>query len=378
MVWTVWAAHDLTPLLVFTIAAATAFVMLLVRCSPHRASIRLGVYLCGLLANQAPSMVAGFWPLLPGRHLTEVPATVGRLLAYGLAAAVAVGTYLLVRSWVVGSQECGPRPTMPWRQTAGLGATVAVMYVMALSLSLMVWALAGTVFGIEQTSYPNAPGHLGAFLISIAIGLLAGAMEEPVYVGVIVLLWPKLRARTFVPLALLSSTARGVMHLYYAAGTTRMAAAVALVMLWCLLWSSAALYLTYRARMVWPVVLGHAMTNFISVCGGPFDIEGTPLNVTVLVVVFLSAVLIGGVVVRLAVKDSGVRISWVLEPIIARRWPDRINSEGSGSTIERSASKRFGLGDVKSARQTGTVATLSDPGSSFCMTDPIDEEQQRG
>jgi hypothetical protein len=57
--------------------------------------------------------------------------------------------------------------------------------------------------------------------------LLAGAIEEPVFVGLLVLLWPRRRARTFVLLALLSGVVRAGIHLYYASGVALVGVA------WC-------------------------------------------------------------------------------------------------------------------------------------------------
>lgn len=271
--------------------------------------------------------------LLPGHHLGQVPASAEQLLMTCWAAALAVGTYLLVRSWVTSSTQ-DRQPAIPWRQAAGIGATVALAYVAAMLLSQKAWQLGQTVLGVEDTSYPQAPGQLGALVLAMATSALAGLVEEPVYVGLVVLFWPRLSRRTFIPLALLSGTARSVIHLYYAAGTDRMVLAIAMVMLWCLAWSSVALYLVYRTRTVWPVALGHGLSNLFACLHGPFQVEETPLTYAVMIIPFLAVF----VVVLFALKDLAARISRVVDPIVARRWPHLVQNDDLEATAERHVS----------------------------------------
>ena len=77
------------------------------------------------------------------------------------------------------------------------------------------------LFGMDSSPSPGAGGGFGAWLLEASSGALAGAIEEPVFVGLLVLLWPRWRARTFVPLALLSGVVRAGIHLYYASGVAR-------------------------------------------------------------------------------------------------------------------------------------------------------------
>jgi hypothetical protein len=62
----------------------------------------------------------------------------------------------------------------------------------------------------------------------------------------------------------LTSLARAGIHLYYAAGAgAATGAAVILVILWCSAWSGFNLFLVYRTRRLWPVMLAHGLQNSI-------------------------------------------------------------------------------------------------------------------
>ena len=80
MVWIWWATHRFsTPLMLFTAAAATVFALLLTRSAPDSTVTRLGAYLAGLLANEAPGMgyaVSSLLPALTPRWAQ--PQTIGR------------------------------------------------------------------------------------------------------------------------------------------------------------------------------------------------------------------------------------------------------------------------------------------------------------
>ncbi|MBU8820792.1 hypothetical protein KL864_33530 [Mycolicibacterium goodii] len=52
-------------------------------------------------------------------------------------------------------------------------------------------------------------------------------------------------------------------------------AALALLVLWCLVWSWISLYLIYRTRKLSSVILGHGLSNIFAILNGPFDLMGS-------------------------------------------------------------------------------------------------------
>lgn len=290
--WTV--GGQLPPLTAVIVAAATLFMSLLWRGRPASRRARLAVYLSGLTANQADAATSGFWPLLPGHHLHKVPETAAGLGKDAVAAALAIATFALVRAWVSarGRNRYVPRRQLPWSTVLGAGSTAALLYVVVMDGADELWSHGAHLLSVTHTSYPYAHGGFGEWLLAMASGSLAGAIEEPVYVGLLVLLWPRCRLRTVLPLALLSGVARSIMHLYYAADTgATLATSVALVVMWCVVWSSASLLLTYWTRLLWPVVVAHGLKDVMATWHGPFD-PGTGLTVQAALLVPL-AVLLG-------------------------------------------------------------------------------------
>lgn len=317
-VWGLWGAP---PVLVgIPLIAAVVFPALLMRSSPHRIGARIGVYLSALLANQAPSMISAAWVLLPGHHQHKIAATAMGLLGTVVCAVVAVATFVLVRGWVTGGRRW-PRPVRAsraaWWPVLGVGASAATAYLIALWLADDSLDWAGQLLGMTPVHYPSAGGGFGAWALETSSSSLAGFVEEPVFVGLLALLWPRLRVGTFVPLALLSGVARGSIHLYYASGTAHVATTAALIVLWSVLWSSVALALIYKTRMLWPVIIAHGLKNALVTLGGPFTADTTPLHIMLVslpVVMMLIIFVIASVYTApRAVEAALARIS--------RRWP---------------------------------------------------------
>lgn len=322
-VWNLWGAPPL--LVAVPLVAAVVFPVLLRRCTPRRTWVRVGVYLSALLANQAAAMTSAVWPLLPGHHQHKIPATAWGLFTDAACAVVAVATFVLVLRWVTGGHRI-PRPSrgwpglsrdgwVPWWPVVGAGAFAAAIYLAVLGRSDDVMAFGYHLFGMDPIPFPAAGGGFEAWVLDAASLSLAGVVEEPVFVGLLVLLWPRLRLKTFVPLALLSGVARGGIHLYYAAGAAHVGAAVAVIVVWCLLWSSVALLLIYKTRMLWPVIVAHGLKDVLASMSGPYTADSSPLHIAVVglpVVVMIGVVVVGGVY---GLRD--VALPWVI-----RRWPD--------------------------------------------------------
>ncbi|MEB3065503.1 CPBP family intramembrane glutamic endopeptidase [[Mycobacterium] zoologicum] len=302
--------------------AATIFVILLWRCLPRGRGVRAGVYGSALVALQSPAVVSAVWPLLPGHPPIVVRPSAVSAAMTAVAAVMAVTAWLLVRAWLSAGRRSyvSHRPARAWRDTAGLAALVIALYFLADIAAHWLKAGAQAAFGVEgMPGYPDVPGSgFAAFGWALATYVPAGAVEEPVYVGLLALLWPRLRARTFIPLALVSSLARALMHVYYAAGATPLVAAIGAVVLWCAVWSSAALLLIYWSRMLWPVIIGHGLLNALGAAGDDYHLGGVLLTavVTTVLPVALGALSFAGLMYGLVtygpqLHAAAVRRGWV-------------------------------------------------------------------
>ncbi|MEB3072043.1 CPBP family intramembrane glutamic endopeptidase [[Mycobacterium] vasticus] len=307
---------------VVMMTAATIFVVLLWQCSPRGRGVRAGVYVSALVALQSPAVVSAVWPLLPEHPPIVVRPSAVSAAVTAAAAVMAVTAWLLVRAWLSAGRRSyvSHRPARAWRDTAGLAALVIALYFLADIAAHGLKAGAQAAFGVEGMSgYPDVPGSgFAAFGWALATYAPAGAVEEPVYVGLLALLWPRLRARTFIPLALVSSLARASMHVYYAAGATPLVAAIGAVVLWCAVWSSASLLLIYRSRMLWPVIVGHGLLNAVGVVGDDYRLGGVLLTAVVMTVppaalgvLSFAGLRYGLVTYGPRLRAAAVRRSWV-------------------------------------------------------------------
>ncbi len=254
------------------LSAALLFAVLLVTAAPRRLSARVAVYVSALLANFAAPMFAAVGLATSGHRSVIVDTAMG-LAAKAACAVLAVATFLLVRAWVGEGdrwRQVPRRQPLECRALIGTGCAAALIYVTALLLADWGRVFAGGLIGVGHAVYPSAGGDFTAWTLRTAYSALAGAVEEPVFVGLLVLLWPRLRLRTVIPLALGGGVARSVIHFYYAAGDVHFWRALVLTMVWCVLWSSMALILVYKTRSLWPVVVGHGLTNALQMCAAAF------------------------------------------------------------------------------------------------------------
>lgn len=313
-VWGLWGAPPM--LIGVPLVAAAVFPVLLLCCSPRQSGVRVGVYLSALLANQAPAMTGAAWVLLPGHHQHKIPATALGLLGTMASAAVALATFALVRHWVRAGRRW-PRPARGRWPVIGVCASAAAVYLVALWLADGGLDFGDRLFGVTPVPYPSAGGGFGAWALETASSGLAGFVEEPVFVGLLVLLWPRLRATTFIALALLSGVARGAIHLYYASGAAHVVTAAVLIVLWSVLWSSVALALIYRTRMLWPVIIAHGVKNALATLGGPFTADTSPLHIIAVTLPFVAML---AIFVTASIY-AGPRVVEALLARISRRWP---------------------------------------------------------
>ncbi|WP_301124191.1 CPBP family intramembrane glutamic endopeptidase [Mycolicibacterium fortuitum] len=317
-VWGLWGAPPI--LLAVPLTAATVFAARMQYYPPRHTWARITVYLSALLANQAPSITAATWVLLPGHTQQKITAATLGLFATLTGAVLALATFALVRNWVTSGQRWSRPAPHSWSArwpAIGTGATAAVIYLFAMTWSNNVWNAAERLVGLTPAQYPSASGGFNDWVLQTTTSSLAGFVEEPVFVGLIVLLWPRLKAKTLVPLALLSGTARGSIHLYYASGSTDIATAASLIILGSMFWSSVALVLIYRTRTLWPVIIAHGVSNALATLNGPFTADTSPLHITLVALPYLTAFAIfatAGIYATLRLTEKALTT-------INRRWP---------------------------------------------------------
>lgn len=255
----------------------------------------MGVYCSALLANQLLPFYGALWRLDPVNSASREVSSVGSLVLTVAHAGLALLTFAVVREWVCRSGEPGPRRESLLGRGGALhqGMAAAAVYAAMLAAAQWVYRDVSARAGAPEPAYPFASGTLDDWLLAAAEASLAGVVEEPVYVGLLVVLWPRLRIRTVVALAVISSAARTVMHLYYVAGAQNVAVAIALVALWCSAWSTTALLLVYWTRHLWPVMLAHGVMDVAATGSAGADVLDVAVPHGVLHLPFYVVVLVG-------------------------------------------------------------------------------------
>ncbi|OKH83353.1 hypothetical protein EB73_07280 [Mycobacterium sp. SWH-M3] len=251
--------------------AAAGFAVLITSVTPSGVFVRFSAYLTALAANQTPAVWSAVHQVAIGGSAGGAPSADKALAVSATHAVIAVWTFYLMRGWVTYGKHRAVARRRLSKSTVWIGGKAAGAFLVAetiagLVLRLLTEAQIGTGATIT-TPAVGAPEH---GLVGLAEVAVAGAVEEPVYVGTIILLWPRVRAMTptFVALALISSVPRIAMHVYYAAGAENLVPAIGVVALWCAIWSCTSLWLVYRTRMLWPVVVGHGINNIMVSIGG--------------------------------------------------------------------------------------------------------------
>jgi hypothetical protein len=304
-----------------TFVASAVFAVILLRIPADGPGVRVVAYLAALLANQGPAMVSGVSPLLPGHHLHPAAISIGVLVVECAGAVAAIATFLLTRRWVDARahRRFVPRRKLAWHHVVGVGASAAAVYFLVLQFCSLAFDAGQHLFGITPMHYPYAAGDFTAWALACGFSGLAGAVEEPVFVGLLVLLWPRPRPTVFALVAVSSGVARATIHLYYAASAAHVGVAMGLIVLWCIVWSSASLLLIYRTRLLWPVIVAHSLSNYLASMHGPFTADATPMHVGIVATPLL--VLLGLALV--ATFYGAPRAVDRLTNYLTRTWPSR-------------------------------------------------------
>lgn len=256
------------PVTAVAAVAAGILVLLIARRSLQGNRIRVLAYVCAFVATQGNGVFNAVVAMTPGIRFVPRPFGAWVLVEVLGGAALTVWTFFLVRAWVIGHlpARSATRGTFARLCT---GCAVAAASLVVLMASNIAYNTLVDAFAMPNVAYPMNMYGAEQWMVMIMALALAGVAEEPVFVGVAVLLWPRLPGRTFVGVWALTSLARAGIHLYYAAGAgIETPAAVVLVVLWCGAWSGFNLFLVYRTRRLWPVMLAHGLQNTFGAAAG--------------------------------------------------------------------------------------------------------------
>ncbi|KPG26233.1 hypothetical protein AN915_26580 [Mycobacteroides immunogenum] len=257
--------------------------MLLLRSRPA-ATVRVRAVLLystgAVAAFGIPMLVAIFRVIWPVHASEPAPQTDLRQLAWRVTAAcLSLWVFFIVRAWKLNGHNAAAfrrqqRLTSPrahWRCWFAAASAFVVGEFAAVSAQGEL----KDKFGLEfnQNSHPKG-GQFSDWLPESAFTALSGLQEEPVIVGVAVLLWPGLRLRRLAAVAALTSACRAIPHLYYAADNDlRHAALVSIsVVVWSALWSTGALLAVYYSRTLTPVIVAHGLWNSLVTAGQHWEV----------------------------------------------------------------------------------------------------------
>jgi membrane protease YdiL (CAAX protease family) len=290
------------PVVLVAATAAAVLAVLMTRHVPHRDRTRLVAYLCAVLATQAAGVFFGVIALLPGVTMEPgIPAPTA--IAFAVAdAGLSLWTFVLIRFWLShGHKPSTGRINYSRTDRLLVGCAAAGAALGGFFVANVVYGQLTTLLLVPAQSFPLAPGGVEQWLIVTVVLALAGVIEEPVFVGVAVVSWPRLDRRNFLIAFAVSILARVSIHLYYAGGTAQATVtAIGLVILWCAMWSGFNLFLVYRTRRLWPVMLAHGLQNAFAAAAGPWTITDTPRHhlavIAMMLLLFgmLSFIAIGG------------------------------------------------------------------------------------
>lgn len=269
--------------LMVPVVATVAFVVLLLRSRPATMSrVRaVAFYSSAALAAFGIAMLSAVFTVIWPVHASEpAPQTDIRQLVWRvIAAGLSLWLFFIVRAWKLNghdavafrSQQRLMSPRTHWR----CWFAAASAFVLGEFAALYAQVELKKEFGLEfnANSHPKDGQFSDWLLESVSTGL-AGLQEEPVIIGVAVLLWPGLRLRRLAAVAALTSVCRAIPHLYYAADhDLRRAALVSIsVVIWSAIWSTGALLAVYYCRTLAPVIVAHGLWNSLVIAAQHWEV----------------------------------------------------------------------------------------------------------
>lgn len=259
--------------------AASAFFMLVTYYDPDSATARVLVYASAVAMTQGVPIGVAFWVL--SRHdVTKERLLVPEDMLIQLTqAAISVAAFYIVRSWTKQRvrqphwPDTSPQKA-PWVTAAAFGTAIALSFLMDYPATVARGIAISAGNSSIGDPHPDT-GTTAQWWLQIGSSALAGVHEEPVYVGLALLLWPyRGSVVTLIPVAIVTSFARSLIHVYYAGGQPHPTAALFAVFVWCAVWSTTNLAITYRMKTLMPVIIAHGLWDIHVTNKGSWDIQG--------------------------------------------------------------------------------------------------------
>lgn len=269
------------------ITATAVLYAILTRVDPARGLARIAVYIMALVVTQGQFILNAIMAVLYPDHAAEAVPTARALLFTYTHAGVSLTMFFVVRSWVLRHSDVRGRQRRPisrlfWAYAgcAAVGGALAGNIAAGTTRDhLLAQFTAGQSF--NDTIHVSA-GTTVQFLAVAANEVVAGVSEEPVFIGLALLLWPfHGRVRHVIRVLLLTSVARFSIHIYYASGQQHISDVLTIVFIWCLIWSGIYLFIAYKTRSLVPIIVAHALANFLIVKGKNWSSSGGPLDTVI-------------------------------------------------------------------------------------------------
>lgn len=305
------------------IIASTALYVLLTQIDPAATWARLAVYILAVVLTQAQFVVSAVTAILDPSHAGEtVPTARGLFFTYAHAG-MSLAMFFVVRTWVkqrtdVRARPRAPRPRFYWLYAgfAAVGAAYAGNFVAREAKDHLLEQLAGGQH-FNDTIHVSS-GTASQFLAVAANNVVAGVQEEPVFIGLALLLWPfQGRIRPLLRLLLLTSAARFSIHVYYASGQQHADDMLGTIFIWCLIWSGTYLFIAYKTRSLVPIIVAHALANFSIDLDMHWSSSGGPLDAVIVGLAAVFAIVLGVAVTCLLIYV----VSWSCTAIRRRLLP---------------------------------------------------------
>lgn len=300
-------------LLAVEIASLCGFVVCLLRPVPRTMSRRFLVYTCAVLSTQAVGMLSAIFALVfpRGPGAPAAPAALSVLCSFATGA-LSLWAFMMVRAWLSrGIREHLPPRTdsrsalRKYAMTSAAVLTVAYASYFALIPRQIVLALTGA--SLNPDMHPDT-GDTGGWIAQTLDLAVAGLEEEPVYIGVAFLLFPRAGHswKSFATVAAVTSMARTLLHVYYGSGQGNTLGTVSAEFAWCAVWSTISLAVLYWTKSLLPIIIGHGMHNLMDNDPSTWNLEGFwPMPILLAEVTALGAAVIGFVIfIVLYVRDE--------------------------------------------------------------------------
>jgi hypothetical protein len=261
-----WLGWLLTGVL---LTGALGFSAMLSRTPPSTSAGKFLAYVLAVTATQAYPIMDALATLMDTGPSGPPSVSTAKDVLLDLAAGgLSLWAFFLVRGWTsrrhVGEHPPSGERRRSWvtRYSEGSLAAFVVSMVSTVAVVPRDFILSLSTATLNPDMHLDS-GSTADWIGEMCGGAVAGVEEEPVYIGVAVLLFPDAHKswRSFAPVAAVTSFARTLLHVYYASGQQNLVAGVAAVFVWCAIWSTTGLALLYWTRSLVPIIVGHGLHN---------------------------------------------------------------------------------------------------------------------